>query len=108
AGPRRALLVGRHRRGRRLAARRRAEDRPRRTARRCPPMTEPTTRAAEPRQAGLDRIELRGLRVFGRHGVFEHERRDGQEFVIDLTVWVDFTVAAASDDLAATVDYGAL
>ncbi|WP_328390202.1 dihydroneopterin aldolase [Nocardia sp. NBC_00416] len=57
---------------------------------------------------GPDRIELRGLRVFGHHGVFEHERRDGQEFVVDLTVWSDFTAAAATDDLAHTVDYGAL
>ncbi|WP_069165906.1 dihydroneopterin aldolase [Nocardia altamirensis] len=57
---------------------------------------------------GADRIELRGLRAFGHHGVFDHERRDGQEFVVDLTVWVDFAVAAASDDLVATVDYGQL
>ncbi|WP_019201052.1 dihydroneopterin aldolase [Tsukamurella sp. 1534] len=55
-----------------------------------------------------DRIELRGLRVRGHHGVFEHERRDGQEFVIDLVLWVDSRPAAASDDLADTVDYGAL
>ncbi|MFQ6330382.1 MULTISPECIES: dihydroneopterin aldolase [unclassified Nocardia] len=55
-----------------------------------------------------DRIELRGLRAFGHHGVFEHERQDGQEFIVDLTVSVDFAVAAASDDLAATVDYGRL
>ncbi|WP_054816727.1 dihydroneopterin aldolase [Nocardia arizonensis] len=55
-----------------------------------------------------DRIELRGLRVFGRHGVFDHERRDGQEFVVDLTVSVDFAAAAASDALSDTVDYGAL
>lgn len=54
------------------------------------------------------RIELRGLRAFGRHGVFEHERRDGQDFLVDLTLWVDFGPAAATDDLAATVDYGAL
>lgn len=54
------------------------------------------------------RIELRGLKVFGRHGVFDFERRDGQEFVVDLTVWVDFAAAAASDDLTDTVDYGAL
>ena len=51
-----------------------------------------------------DRIALRGLRVFGRHGVLEHERRDGQDFVVD----VDTRPAAASDDLADTVDYGAL
>ncbi|MEU4341165.1 dihydroneopterin aldolase [Nocardia sp. NPDC023852] len=61
-----------------------------------------------PIRRGADRIELRGLRAYGHHGVFDHERRDGQEFLVDLTVWVDFAVAAASDDLMATVDYGAL
>ncbi|GAT11499.1 dihydroneopterin aldolase [Mycolicibacterium novocastrense] len=55
-----------------------------------------------------DRIELRGLRVRGHHGVFEHERRDGQEFIVDITVWIDLAAAAASDDLADTLDYGAL
>lgn len=55
-----------------------------------------------------DRIELRGLRVRGHHGVFEHERRDGQDFVLDLALEVDHTAAAASDDLVDTVDYGAL
>lgn len=55
-----------------------------------------------------DRIELRGVRVRGHHGVFEHERREGQDFVVDLVLWTDFTAAAASDDLADTVDYGAL
>ena len=55
-----------------------------------------------------DRIELRGLRVRGHHGVFEHERRDGQDFLVDLVLWTDFTAAAASDDLADTVDYGEL
>ncbi|WP_010540149.1 dihydroneopterin aldolase [Dietzia alimentaria] len=55
-----------------------------------------------------DRIELRGLEVRGNHGVFEHEKRDGQDFVVDLVLWTDFTAAAASDDLADTVDYGAL
>ncbi|WP_343601863.1 dihydroneopterin aldolase [Mycobacterium sp.] len=55
-----------------------------------------------------DRIELRGLTVHGRHGVFEHERADGQEFVVDITVWIDLAAAAASDDLADTYDYGVL
>lgn len=57
---------------------------------------------------GQDRIELRGLRVRGRHGVFAHERRDGQDFVVDLVVWLDLRAAARSDDLADTLDYGAL
>jgi 7,8-dihydroneopterin aldolase/epimerase/oxygenase len=55
-----------------------------------------------------DRIELRGLTVRGHHGVFEHERRDGQDFVVDITVWIDLTTAAAGDDLADTLDYGVL
>jgi dihydroneopterin aldolase len=55
-----------------------------------------------------DRIELRGLRVRGRHGVFEHERRDGQDFVVDVTVWMDLAPAARSDDLADTLHYGEL
>src|SRR4029079_9599413 len=60
------------------------------------------------RSAMTDRIELRGLIVRGNHGVFPEERRDGQDFVIDITVWVDLVNAAASDDLADTLDYGAL
>jgi 7,8-dihydroneopterin aldolase/epimerase/oxygenase len=55
---------------------------------------------------GGDRIELRGLRVRGRHGVFDHERRDGQDFVVDITAWLDLSAAAASDDLADTLHYG--
>ena len=56
----------------------------------------------------LDRISLLGLRVFARHGVLEHERTNGQEFVIDAVLWLDTAPAAASDDVARTVDYGAL
>lgn len=55
-----------------------------------------------------DRIELRGLTVRGNHGVFDHERRDGQDFIIDITVWIDLADAAASDDLDDTYDYGVL
>ena len=40
--------------------------------------------------------------------MLEHERRDGQNFVIDLTVWLDLDAAAASDDLADTLDYSDL
>lgn len=55
-----------------------------------------------------DRIELRGLTVRGQHGVFDHERANGQDFVVDVTVWIDLADAAASDDLADTYDYAAL
>jgi len=55
-----------------------------------------------------DRIELRGLTVRGHHGVFEHERRDGQDFIVDITVWIDLAAAASSDQLTDTFDYGVL
>ena len=55
-----------------------------------------------------DRIVLTGLRVRGRHGVYPDERRDGQEFVVDLSLTLDTAPAAASDDVADTVHYGEL
>jgi dihydroneopterin aldolase len=55
-----------------------------------------------------DRIELRGLTVRGRHGVFDHERATGQDFVVDITVWLDLAHAGGSDELGDTYDYAAL
>ena len=55
-----------------------------------------------------DRIELRGLRVVGRIGVLDHEREQDQPLEIDLDLAVDLGAAGASDDLADTVDYGAV
>jgi dihydroneopterin aldolase len=55
-----------------------------------------------------DRITLRGLTVRGRHGVFDVERREGQDFVVDVALELDTRVAAASDDVADTVHYGEL
>ncbi len=55
-----------------------------------------------------DRITLTGLSVFGHHGVFDHEKRQGQTFVVDVTLWLDLSAAAVTDDLAATVHYGEL
>jgi dihydroneopterin aldolase len=52
-----------------------------------------------------DRISITGLRVRGHHGVFEHERRDGQEFVVDATLMVSLAAASASDLVDDTVDY---
>ncbi len=55
-----------------------------------------------------DRISITGLRVRGRHGVFEHERADGQEFIVDAALLLDTAPAAAADDLTRTADYGAI
>ena len=58
--------------------------------------------------APRDAITLTGLRARGHHGVFEHERRDGQDFIIDVRATLDLARAASSDDVADTVHYGEL
>ena len=51
----------------------------------------------------LDEITLTGLRATAFHGVLDHERRDGQVFVIDVTVMLPLGDAATTDDLARTI-----
>ena len=55
-----------------------------------------------------DRLALTGLRAVGHHGVLASERRDGQEFVVDVELGLDTRSAAGTDDLSATVHYGEL
>jgi dihydroneopterin aldolase len=55
-----------------------------------------------------DLITLTGLRVRGHHGVFDFERRDGQDFVVDVALSLDTRPAAVSDDVTDTVHYGEL
>lgn len=56
----------------------------------------------------LDRVALRGLRGFGRHGVLPEEQALGQPFLVDVDLGLDTRPAARSDDVADTVDYGEL
>ena len=55
-----------------------------------------------------DQLTLTGLRASAFHGVYEHERRTGQVFILDVTVHLDLSPAATSDDLEATIHYGEL
>jgi 7,8-dihydroneopterin aldolase/epimerase/oxygenase len=57
---------------------------------------------------GLGRIDLKGLKVFGFHGVYDFERRQGQDFVVDVSLGLSLEPAAQSDDVADTVHYGEL
>jgi 7,8-dihydroneopterin aldolase/epimerase/oxygenase len=58
--------------------------------------------------SAADTITIAGLRVRGYHGVYDFERRDGQDFVVDVVLELDLSPAAASDDVADTVHYGEL
>jgi len=55
-----------------------------------------------------DTIELRGIRVFGRHGANPGEKDVPQPFDIDVSLEVDLGAARTSDALADTVNYDAL
>ncbi len=55
-----------------------------------------------------DRISLAGLTVRGHHGVYDFERREGQDFVVDVELELDTSAAAATDDVIDTVHYGEL
>jgi dihydroneopterin aldolase len=55
-----------------------------------------------------DRIEVKGIRAFGYHGVLPHERTDGQEFIVDLDVEANFDASVASGEVGDTVNYAEL
>lgn len=57
---------------------------------------------------GGDSIRLYGITVYGRHGVSAAEREVGRPFEVDVELAADLSSAAEKDDLAATVDYGAI
>jgi dihydroneopterin aldolase len=58
--------------------------------------------------APRDRIAVRGIRAYGRHGALEGERDLPQPFDLDLELELDLTAARASDQLADTLDYAAV
>lgn len=50
-------------------------------------------------------ITLTGVSAYGYHGVLDSERRDGQNFIVDVAMDVDTALAAQNDDVAHTVNY---
>ena len=56
----------------------------------------------------MDEITLTGLRANAFHGVFDHEREEGQVFIVDATAYLDLSGAGTQDDLEQTVHYGIL
>jgi 7,8-dihydroneopterin aldolase/epimerase/oxygenase len=51
------------------------------------------------------RIAAQGIKVFAYHGCLPDEKNIGGEFIVDVCVECDFSLAAATDDLKLTVDY---
>ncbi|MFM6940412.1 MAG: dihydroneopterin aldolase [Candidatus Planktophila sp.] len=55
-----------------------------------------------------DKISIKGIKGFGYHGVFDFEKRDGQDFFVDLDIDIDLSEASRSDVLTDSVDYSLL
>ena len=53
----------------------------------------------------MDKILIRGLRIFAFHGVNPEEKEDGQLFIIDLTAALDLREPCETDRLETTVSY---
>lgn len=53
----------------------------------------------------MDKIIMKGMRFFGRHGVLPQEKELGQVFVVDLELSLDLGEAGEKDDLSLSVSY---
>ena len=53
-----------------------------------------------------DQISITGIHAFGFHGVYDHERENGQDFFVDVKLELSLAKASKSDALSDTVDYG--
>ncbi|MBO5396833.1 MAG: dihydroneopterin aldolase [Clostridia bacterium] len=53
----------------------------------------------------MDKIIIKELKLFAYHGVNEEEKINGQNFVLDITVWVDLEKPCESDNVDDTVSY---
>lgn len=54
----------------------------------------------------MDKIKITGLKVFAHHGVFPEETKNGQDFYVNATLYLDCKEAGMSDDLTKSVHYG--
>jgi len=53
----------------------------------------------------LGAIHVNELRLWAHVGVMEHERREGQWFSLDFSLWLDLDQSSVDDDLGSTADY---
>lgn len=53
----------------------------------------------------MNTILVEGIKVYAYHGCLEEEARIGGNYVVDVTMETDFSLAAKTDDLSKTIDY---
>ena len=52
-----------------------------------------------------DKIIVKGLKIFAYHGVNPEEKEDGQNFILDITSYLDLSLPCESDNVDDTVSY---
>ena len=55
-----------------------------------------------------DWIHIKGIRLFGYHGVYEEENHRGQTFEVDVSLQTDLKQAGQADAIDQTIDYQAV
>lgn len=53
----------------------------------------------------MHQIILEGINVYAYHGCLEEEGKIGSPYIVNITMYTDFTEAAQTDDLHKTIDY---
>ncbi len=53
----------------------------------------------------MDKIIIKDLNIFAYHGVHDSEKEQGQNFILDITVWTSLERPCRSDNVADTVSY---
>ena len=56
----------------------------------------------------MDKIHITGLELYAYHGVNPEEKRDGQTFILDITLHADLTKPRRTDDLNDTINYASV
>ncbi len=51
------------------------------------------------------RIDLKGLKFFAHHGLYDHERENGSWFKVDISFYCDASNAISNDNIDGTVNY---
>ena len=54
------------------------------------------------------KIRLNNIQLYGYHGVYDDEKKNGQQFEIDIEAYKDLTAAIKADNVEKTADYSAL
>lgn len=53
----------------------------------------------------MDKIIIKGLKLFAYHGLRAEEQENGQNFILDITLYLPLDMACRTDNIEKTVNY---